>query len=117
MRRMRDAGVLLLKGLCGGSFVVAFALVGHVVEPKRFAGLFSAAPSVALASLSVTIVDKGAANARQQTIGMLVGAIALLVYTLVARGLVERFNALRGAALSCVAWLAVALAGYAVALR
>jgi hypothetical protein len=28
----------------GGTFVVAFALVGAVVKPKRFAGLFSALP-------------------------------------------------------------------------
>jgi hypothetical protein len=35
--------VLAVKALNGGLFVVAFALVGEVLDPKRFAGLFSAA--------------------------------------------------------------------------
>lgn len=32
----------------GGLFVSVFALVGDVLKPKSFAGLFGAAPSVAL---------------------------------------------------------------------
>src|SRR4051794_19032002 len=73
-RAVHQAIVLAVKALNGGLFVVAFALVGEVLEPKRFAGLFSAAPSVALANLSVTIIDKGPGDARQNAIGMLVGA-------------------------------------------
>ena len=41
---------LLLRFLIGGLVVSVFALVGDLFRPKSFAGLFSAAPSVALAS-------------------------------------------------------------------
>jgi hypothetical protein len=40
--------VLAVKALLGGAAVVAFSLVGQAGHSKRFAGLFSAAPSVAL---------------------------------------------------------------------
>ena len=53
---MGDIGVLALRGLAGGALVVVFALIGEVVTPKAFSGLFSAAPSVAFASLAITIV-------------------------------------------------------------
>jgi uncharacterized membrane protein (GlpM family) len=49
---------LILKGLAGGTFVVAFALLGSVVKPKRLAGLFSAAPSVAIASLLIAAYSR-----------------------------------------------------------
>jgi uncharacterized membrane protein (GlpM family) len=109
--------VLAIKALNGGLFVVAFALVGEVLDPKRFAGLFSAAPSVALANLSVTIIDKGPGDARQHTIGMLVGAVALVVFCVVARRSVDRFRAAIGSAIACGAWLVVAVGGYLAVLR
>jgi len=37
-----------------------------------------------LASLSVTIIDMGPHDARQNTIGMVVGAVALVVFCVVA---------------------------------
>ena len=48
-----------IKAVNGGLFVVLFALIAEMLKPKRFAGLFSAAPSVALANLIVVIVAKG----------------------------------------------------------
>jgi uncharacterized membrane protein (GlpM family) len=109
--------VLAIKAANGGVFVVLFALLGETLAPKRFAGLFSAAPSVALGSLSVTIFDKGTGDARQNTIGMLVGAVALVVFCVMARRLVARYDAIRGSALACGAWLAAAVGGYVVVLR
>ena len=41
---MHQAVVAAIRALNGGLFVIAFALVGEVLDPKRFAGLFSAAP-------------------------------------------------------------------------
>jgi hypothetical protein len=38
--------------LIGGFVVSAFALLGDLLRPKSFAGLFGAAPSVALATLA-----------------------------------------------------------------
>src|ERR1700683_1364915 len=45
--------------LLGGLIVSAFAVVGDVLRPKGFAGLFGAAPSVALATLSLTLLTQG----------------------------------------------------------
>ena len=37
-----------------------FAAFGDVLRPKSFAGLFGAAPSIALATLLITLSQKGA---------------------------------------------------------
>ena len=42
---------VLIRFLVGGAVVSVFALIGDLVKPKSFAGLFGAAPSVALATL------------------------------------------------------------------
>jgi hypothetical protein len=39
----------------GGVVVSLFAILGDTLKPKSFAGLFGAAPSVALATLGLTI--------------------------------------------------------------
>ena len=114
---MHQVLVVSLKALAGGSLVVVFALLGEMLEPKRFAGLFSAAPSVALASLTITILDKGPDEARQASIGMVVGAVALVVFCVAARWTVARYEAAGGSALACVAWFAVAIGGYLAVLR
>jgi hypothetical protein len=54
---------LILRFLIGGVSVCAFSLLGDLLRPKSFAGLFSAAPSVALATLGLTIAAKGNAYA------------------------------------------------------
>src|SRR5437763_5883227 len=97
-----------IKALNGGLFVVAFALVGEMVVPKRFAGLFSAAPSVALANLLVIVIAKGHADARRQSIGMIVGAVAMTLACVAGIALVRRFRALRGSVALCGAWLVIA---------
>jgi uncharacterized membrane protein (GlpM family) len=102
---------VVLKALFGGLFVVLFALISEVTTPKRFAGIFSAAPSVALGSLTVTLVAKGAHDVAAAALGMTVSAVALLVYSLTAVPALGRFGALRGAAIASVAWFLVAGAG------
>ena len=42
--------------LIGGVAVSLFAVLGDLLRPKSFAGLFGAAPSVALATLGVALV-------------------------------------------------------------
>jgi uncharacterized membrane protein (GlpM family) len=102
--------VLLIgcKGLVGGVFVVAFALVSEAVSPKSFAGIFGAAPSIALASLLVTIADKGAHAAQVQSLSMTFAAVAMVAYCVTAVVTVDHFGALRGSALAFVAWFVVA---------
>src|SRR5437763_7934571 len=99
---------VLLKTVVGGLAVVAFSLVGHAGHPKRFAGMFSAAPSVAVASLAITAVLKGAAGAVPYARGMLIGSAGMLAYCLVSLYLIQRLHALVGSILAWLAWLLVA---------
>jgi hypothetical protein len=102
-------GELALKALNGGVFVVAFALVGEVARPKRFAGIFSAAPSVALANLLVVIMMKGTHEGIDNSIGMLVGAVAMVTACAVGARLIRDQGALKGSVLACAVWLVVAV--------
>jgi hypothetical protein len=49
-----------LRFLAGGIVVSAFAALGDTLRPKSFASLFGAAPSIALATLLITLSHKGA---------------------------------------------------------
>lgn len=71
---------LLLRFLVGGTLVTAFAMVGEVLRPKSFAGLFGAAPSVALASLAFTLHHEGKLYASVEARSMILGAFAFLAY-------------------------------------
>ncbi|MBV9801864.1 MAG: DUF3147 family protein [Solirubrobacterales bacterium] len=87
---MHDVVILVIKALAGGTLVVVFALISQGLEPKRFAGLFSAAPAVALAGLTVTLLDKGAHDAHQSSAGMIAGAAAMAVYATAVIPLLRR---------------------------
>src|SRR5436853_1786226 len=71
---------ILLRFLIGGAVVSAFALLGDLFKPKSFAGLFGAAPSVALATLGLTVATEGASYASIEARSMMAGAIAFFVY-------------------------------------
>jgi hypothetical protein len=73
---------LLARFLLGGLIVSAFAMLGDVLRPKGFAGLFGAAPSVALATLSLTLFTESKPYVATEARSMIVGALAFLVYTL-----------------------------------
>ena|SRR5689334_19620105 len=105
-----------LKALAGGLFVLAFAALAQMLSPKRFAGVFSAAPSVALGSLLVTAVFSGLADVAQAARGMAVGAVAFTVYCLTAAPLLGRLGAWRGSLAALGVWGAVAGAGYLLVL-
>lgn len=95
------------KALLGGVLVLAFAVLAEPISPKRLAGVMAAAPSVALASLTVTLLAKGPLDARRACAGMAAGAIGFVVYCLVAPPLIHKLSAVRGAALSLTVWFAV----------
>lgn len=101
---------LLIRFLAGGSFVSLFALAGDVLGPKSFAGLFGAAPSVALATLILTVRSRGAAYAAIEARSMLASAIAFFVYASVASWILMRYKpkALWVAIGSMPAWFGVA---------
>ena len=100
----------LVRFLVGGAVVSAFAMLGDVLRPKSFAGLFAAAPSVALATLGIAVYQHGADYATLQTQAMIAGAIALVVYSVVVCHLLVRakLRVLPATLLSLVVWLIVA---------
>jgi hypothetical protein len=114
---MNDALITLLKAVNGGLFVVAFALIGEIATPKRFSGVFSAAPSIALANLIVIALAKGGSEAQRQSTGMIVGAIAMTIACAIGVLLLRRYQALRGSLAICGTWLVLAEVGYVAVLR
>lgn len=104
---------LLLRFLIGGIAVSLFAVLGDVLRPKSFAGLFGAAPSVALSTLAITLAGQGAAYAALEGRSMIIGAAALCAYSILTCQLLARarINALPASLLGLGAWFAVAFAG------
>ena len=109
---LQDAAVIAIKALLGGTMVTLFAVVGHVLRPKWFAGLFGAAPSVAVASLAVTVVDKGHHEAALAGYAMLFGAAGFVVFSVCVRPLLTKFPAVAAASISSLVWVLVAVGGY-----
>jgi Protein of unknown function (DUF3147) len=101
---------LLLRALVGGTIVSAFALVGDVLQPKSFAGLFGAAPSVAIASLALTFHSRGTQYAATEAQWMIAGAVAFAAYAcVVCRLLLHGRCSVGGVAMiALIAWFAVA---------
>ncbi|HEY8075696.1 MAG TPA: DUF3147 family protein [Labilithrix sp.] len=103
---------LLLRFVLGGVIVSAFAAVGEMFEPKTFAGIFGAAPSVAIATLALAFAKHDAGYVRIEAKSMLLGSAALFVYGAVCVFAAKRRNVpvWAGASVAWVAWLAAAFA-------
>jgi hypothetical protein len=91
-----------LRFLAGGIAVSAFATLGDILRPKSFAGLFGAAPSVALATLLLTVSHKGAPFAALEGRSMTFAAFALAAYSWTVCLLLQK--------LSMPSWVATILA-------
>ena len=109
----------LLRFLIGGALVSAFAVLGDLFKPKSFAGLFGAAPSIALATVVLTINTEGAAYVATEARSMVAGAVAFFIYASCASWLLVRykFPALAATSSMILVWLAVALGLWVVWLR
>lgn len=70
----------ILRFLIGGAVVSFFAVLAEMVRPKSFAGLFSAAPSIALATIGITIARHGVHYAATESRFMVCGAIGFFAY-------------------------------------
>lgn len=106
---MQQVIEIAAKAALGGALVVLFALISEVFSPKTFSGIFSAAPSVAIAGLSVTLVAKSDHEVALAGQGAFVGAVALLIYCLIAVPALRRFGAFRGAGVAMLGWLVIAV--------
>ena len=110
---------ILLRFLIGGTVVSFFAMAGDVLKPKSLAGLLAAAPSVALATLSLTILKDGASYAETEGRSMALGGIAFFIYAWFVSWLLlkKKFPALAATSSSIVLWLAAAFGLWFVVLR
>jgi hypothetical protein len=101
----------LFRFLAGGIVVSAFAVLGDVLRPKSFAGLFGAAPSVALATLSLALWKEGGAYASIEGRSMILGSFALALYSLAVCQLLmrARWSALAATTSAILLWLVLAL--------
>jgi hypothetical protein len=82
----------LVRFLIGGVAVSVFATVGGLFKPLSFAGLFGAAPSVALATLTLAILKDGKAFAGTECRSMIAGAAGLCLYSILVSLLLNRFR-------------------------
>jgi Protein of unknown function (DUF3147) len=101
-----------VRFITGGLVVLAFAGLADVLRSKSFAGLFGAAPSVAMATLTLAFGNHGAAYVAIEARSMAVGAIAFALFGFLVCQLIMRLNwtALAASTLGLVVWLIAALA-------
>jgi Protein of unknown function (DUF3147) len=112
-------GQILIRFLIGGVVVSAFAIVGDLLKPKSFAGLFGAAPSVALATLSLTVATEDVHYVAIEARSMMAGAIAFFVYACFVSWAMLRYkpNALVITICAMPLWLTVAFGLWRVWLK
>ena len=101
----------VIRFVAGGVIVSVFAILSDMLRPKSFAGLFGAAPSVALATLGIAVAQHGAAYAAAESFTMVYGAVALACYSVAVCQLLMRYRmaALPATVVASTVWLAVAL--------
>ena len=83
---------ILVRFIVGGFVVSFFALIGDLLKPKSFAGLFGAAPSVALATLGLTVAKEGSSYAASEARSMVVGALAFFLYASFVSWIMMRYK-------------------------
>jgi len=109
----------LIRFLIGGLVVSAFATVGGLFKPISFAGLFGAAPSVALATLALTISKDGKVYAATECRSMMAGATGLCLYSILVSQLLSRYqlSALAATLSTIPVWFLTAFGLWRVFLR
>jgi hypothetical protein len=110
---------LVIRFLIGGAVVSVFAMAGGLFKPTSFAGLFGAAPSIALATLGLAIAKDGRLYASTECRSMMAGALALGAYSLLVVQLLMRYriSALVATLSSIIFWLGIAFGLWSIFLR
>jgi hypothetical protein len=112
-------GQIACRFVIGGAVVTAFAVLGDVIRTKSFAGLFGAAPSVAIATLALTVYSQGGTYASVEARSMIGGAVAFFCYAWCVSCLLmhHRFRAYAVTGAMLTLWLGIALASWIMWLR
>ena len=71
---------IIFRFIIGGLVVSLFAAFGDAVKPKSFAGLFAAAPSVAMATLGLTIMTEGKLFVATEARSMIYVGVAVIFF-------------------------------------
>jgi hypothetical protein len=110
---------LVVRFVVGGLIVSCFAALGDGLKPKSFAGLFGAAPSVALATLGLTILTDGKLYAATEARSVIAGAAAFCLYATLCSKLMarHRLHALSATVSALAFWLVCALGAWLLVLR
>lgn len=109
---------LIIRFFIGGLVVSSFSILGSLFKPRTFAGLFGAAPSIALATLGITFHKRGGQYASVEGHSMLAGSAGLLACSVLLWWLVKRvrLRVFLASVVSLPVWFIVALgiwwAGY-----
>jgi uncharacterized membrane protein (GlpM family) len=110
---------LLIKFLVGGIVVSAFSTAGDLLKPKSFAGLLTGAPTIALATMSLTFHKYGASYLAMNARSMVAGALSFGIYASTCSFILMRSNtkALAATAMLIPVWGSVATALWIIWLR
>lgn len=110
---------ILFRFIVGGLIVSLFAAVGDAVKPKSFAGLFAAAPSVAMATIGLTMMAEGKLFVAAEARSMIAGAVALFLYATAATHLIMRYrlHAAAAAITAIAVWMFCAIGTWYLLLR
>ncbi|HSY36332.1 MAG TPA: DUF3147 family protein [Acidobacteriaceae bacterium] len=110
---------LLARFLIGGLVVILFSIIGDIFKPKSLGGIFAAAPTIALASITLTAHQHGTACVTVEARSMIAGALAFFVYACAVSFILMRYRprSLIAAGALAPIWFAVAATLYAIWLR
>ena len=101
---------IILRVLAGGIAVSMFAALGEIIRPKSFAGLSGSAPSIVLATISLTVMKDGSRYAAIEAKSMILGAIGFIAYEMLVSKLLiwQRDRVLPVVSGALLMWFAVA---------
>src|SRR6267378_1559279 len=113
---------LVVRFMVGGIVVSVFALIGSCLMPRIFAGLFGAAPSVALATIGPSVTAQGendagfAGTARARKAagtdaeGAVMGSLGLIVSAVLVWRLLPVSSPVLVLVVTTAAWMGVSVA-------